>query len=185
MSRTWISPDGTPHDVADEALYQFCNVRGLHYENMLDHIATPTSDHKNGGWRLIERLRAIGHVDRPQVHVLAFGTLEAFHKSCMSSNDGRSVLKSRDNLGRLLNDRYKGQAGKPWNNWECRHLSTAEKRTVLQQLSSPSSAPGSTAFVTGQQQPASQAASIRLPDFGALPRAESSSSAMAGSLEVM
>ena len=87
---------------------------------MLNHIATPTSDHKNGGWRLIERLRAIGHVDRPQVHVLAFGTLEAFHKSCLSSNDGRSVLKSRDNLGRLLNDRYKGEAGKPWNGWECR-----------------------------------------------------------------
>ena len=54
--RTWVSPDGDAHDVSDEHLYKFCRARGLHYENMLDHIETATSNQKNGGWRLIERL---------------------------------------------------------------------------------------------------------------------------------
>ncbi len=186
MSRTWVSPTGTLHDVTDEELHHFCKLKRIHYSNMVTHVADPSSDQKNGGWRLIERLRAIGHVDRPHVHVLALGTLEAFWKDCLSSDDGRHVLKNRDNLGRLLKDRYNG-GGKAWLKWQCRHLSTAEKRALLQQLDSPSTAskaPGSTAFVTGQQQPASQAVSIRLPDYGALLHAESSSSAMAGSLEV-
>ena len=68
MSRAWVSPEGELHDLTDEELYSFSSQRGLHYENMLDHISRAKSDQKNGGWRLIERLRAIGHVDRPSEH---------------------------------------------------------------------------------------------------------------------
>ena len=74
--RTWVSPDGDAHDVSDEHLYKFCRARGLHYENMLDHIETATSKQKNGGWRLIERLEVIDHVKRPRDHVPALGTLD-------------------------------------------------------------------------------------------------------------
>lgn len=125
MPRTWVSPTGSVYDVSDGELRSFCTARGLHYDNMVQHMSHPTSEQKNNGWRLIERLRAIGHVDRPHEHVLALGTLEAFWKDCLSATDGRSVLKNRDNLGRLLRDAYKG--GKPWNQWQCRHISTAEK----------------------------------------------------------
>ena len=65
MMRTWVSPAGEVHDISDAGLYVFCKSRKLHYENMLDHIAKLTSDQKNGGWRLIERMKAISHVDRP------------------------------------------------------------------------------------------------------------------------
>ena len=75
MKRTWISPVGEVHDVSDADLYAFCNQRGLHYSNLINHIETPSSDQKSEGWRLIDRLRAIGHVDRPHDHVLALGTL--------------------------------------------------------------------------------------------------------------
>ena len=129
VTRTWISPDGDPHDVSDEHLYQFCRARGLHYENMLDHITTATSDHKNDGWRLIERLQAIGHVKRPRDHVPALGTLDSFHKSCLSSSDGRAVLTNKNTLGKLLAGTYNG--GKPWKQWEKRILSTAEMRETL------------------------------------------------------
>ena len=62
----------------------------------------------------------------------------------------------------------------------------AATRTLLQQLNSPSTAPGLTAFVTGQQQPASQAASIRLQVSTAqVERADGRHSSMAGSLEVL
>ena len=141
MSRAWVSPEGKLHDVTDEALYTFCSERGLHYENMLDHISRITSDQKNGGWRLIERLRAIGHVDRPLEHVLALGTPEAFHKDCLAATDGRAVLKDPKNLGKLTGGNYKG--GKPWNRWECRQLTTAEKRRLLQQRSRVRSLGGS------------------------------------------
>lgn len=138
--RTWVSPSGSVHDVSDDDLYRFCNDRRkLHYQNMVSHISKSSSDQKNGGWRLIERLRAIGHVDRPHQHVLALGTLEQFHKDCLAASDGRASLKSRDNLGKLLNGRYNG--GKPWNGWECRHLSTAEKRHLLEPQSLPRVAP--------------------------------------------
>ena len=123
MLRAWVSPEGELHEVSDANIYSFCTVRGLHYQNMLDHMERATSDHKNGGWRLIERLRAIGHVNRPHEHVLAFGTPEAFHKDCLDSDDGRSVLKDPRNLGKLTAGSYKG--GKPWNKWECRKLSVA------------------------------------------------------------
>ncbi len=130
--RTWVSPTGECFDVSDESLYIFCKERGLHHANMVHHISTPTSDQKNGGWRLIERLCAIGHVERPHDHVLALGTLGAFHSDCLASRDGRAVLENRDNLARLLNNRYKG--GKLWNQWECRLLTTAVKRQILEKL---------------------------------------------------
>ena len=179
-----MSPNGELHDVEDAHLSAFCRERGLHYPNMLNHINTASSDQKNGGWRLIDRLRAIGHVDKPHQHVLALGSLEAFYADCQSSDDGRGVLKNRDNLGRLLKDRYNG--GKPWLNWQCRHLSTAEKRALLQQPSIPTTAPGSTE--------ASGTAGLQLPNFAAAAvtgfqtdgwRTPSSSSTMAGSLEVL
>ena len=44
-------------------------------------------------------------------------------------------LRNRDNLGRLLKDKYTG-GGKSWNQWECRVLSTTEKRQLLARLSS-------------------------------------------------
>ena len=155
MVRTWISPTGEYFDVPDDELYTFCKQRGLHYENMLNHIEKQSSDQKNEGWRLIERLRAIGHVNRPRDHVLALGTLAAFHADCLASRDGRAVLTSRDNLGRLLKNRYKG--GKPWNQWECRHLTSAEKRQLLETLA-------------GEQQPLAAVeqapAGDSLPDYG-------------------
>ena len=69
--RTWVSPDGELYDVPDEDLYTFCDGRGLHYKNMVHHIANVRSKQKNDGWRLIERVRFIGHVDRPDEHVPA------------------------------------------------------------------------------------------------------------------
>ena len=102
MMRTWVSPTGVMHDVSDADLYEFCMARRLHYQNMVEHVQHSTSDQKNFGWRLIERLRAIGHVDRRHEHVPALGTLEMFYKDCCSATDGREVLRNRDNLGRLL-----------------------------------------------------------------------------------
>ena len=55
VMRTWVNPDGVPHDVSDEELWDFCTQLGLHYSNMVYHIATPTSDQRDE-WRLIERL---------------------------------------------------------------------------------------------------------------------------------
>jgi len=57
---------------------------------------------KCDGWRLIERLRVIGHVDRPDEHVLARGTLTAFYFDCKLSSDGRDVLHDEANLAKLL-----------------------------------------------------------------------------------
>ena len=57
VAHAWVSPDGTIHDVDDEQLYEFCKSRQLHYKNMVDHKQNPQSDHKNGGWRLIDRRR--------------------------------------------------------------------------------------------------------------------------------
>jgi hypothetical protein len=155
MTRTWVSPDGELHDVADKQLYAFCKARHLHYENMVDHIERPTSDQKNDGWRLIERLKAIGHISRPTQHVLALGTLEHFHAECGRSTDGRAVLKDRKNLSKLLGGSYKG-GGKAWNGWELRVLTTAEKRQLLAKLA-------------GEQQPLATAepaaAATNLPDF--------------------
>lgn len=131
-TRAWISPKGEVLDVADEELWKFCATRGLHYCNMLEHIHDAGSDHKNNGWRLIERLRFIGHVDHPHAHVPALGTLDAFHQSCLSATDGRSVLRDKTTLGKLLAGTYNG-GGKAWKKWELRHLSTAQKRHALQQ----------------------------------------------------
>jgi len=139
MVRTWVSPLGKVYDVSDDELYNFCAHHKLHYQNMVSHINTRTSDHKNGGWRLIDRVRAIGHVDRPREHVLALGTLEDFHRNCLASSDGRAALKNRDSLARLLKNKYNG--GKPWLEWECRFLSTAEKRHLLEPESAPLVAP--------------------------------------------
>ena len=87
MWRTWVSPEGKIHRISDDQLYRFCVDNGLHLGNMLSHINNETSDQKNGGWRLIERLRAIGHVQRPLEHVLALGTIEDFYNECKSSTD--------------------------------------------------------------------------------------------------
>ena len=182
--RTWVSPSGELHDVADEELHTFCSARGLHYSNMKDHIASESSDQKNDGWRLIERLRCIGHVDRPREHVLALGTLESFHRDCLASKDGRNVLKNRDNLGRLLRNRYNG--GKPWNKWECRHLSLAEKRRLLSERRGLDQLHGAVA---------ESSLSISLPDYStnalstpcansAPMRVEDDSSATSGSQQV-
>ena len=92
MMRTWVSPNGAVHQVSDDSLAEFCRQHQLHHSNMLAHISNPASDQKNGGWRLIERLRAIGHVDRPHEHVLALGTLDSFHKECLQSSDGPPSL---------------------------------------------------------------------------------------------
>ena len=102
MIYTWVNKHGEVFDVSKEDLYDFCKDRELHYENMLGHIALQTSDQKNSGWRLIERLRAIGHVNRPHEHVLALGTIAHFHADCLASTDGRNVLTDRKNLGKLL-----------------------------------------------------------------------------------
>ena len=96
---------------------------------MNEHIANDKSDQKNGGWRLIERLKCIGHVDRPHEHVPALGTPAAFHKDCLNSSDGRSVLKDDKSLGKLLLGTY--NSGKPYNLWELREISVAEKRQLL------------------------------------------------------
>ena len=132
-TRTWVSPAGDVYDVSDDNLYVFCISNGLHYSNMVTHTAKDNSDQANFGWRLIERLRAIGHVDRLDQHVLALGTIESFSEDCLNSKDGRDVLKDRKTLGKLLRNAYNG--GRPWNKWECRELSTQEKRRLLSEQS--------------------------------------------------
>ena len=63
-TRTWVSPEGSLFDIADEQLYAFCTSRGLHCPNMIEHMDNVGSKQKNGGWRLLERLCFISHVDR-------------------------------------------------------------------------------------------------------------------------
>jgi len=130
VAHAWVSPDGTIHDVDDEQLYEFCKSRQLHYPNMLDHKQNPESDHKNGGWRLIERLRFIGHIHRPNEHIPALGTFDAFYNECLRSKDGRHVLTDKSTLSKLLNGTYQG--GKPYKKvWQTRYLSVTEKRKAL------------------------------------------------------
>eukprot|EP00322_Chrysochromulina_rotalis_P021077 CAMPEP_0115882654 /NCGR_PEP_ID=MMETSP0287-20121206/29119_1 /TAXON_ID=412157 /ORGANISM="Chrysochromulina rotalis, Strain UIO044" /LENGTH=198 /DNA_ID=CAMNT_0003338745 /DNA_START=94 /DNA_END=687 /DNA_ORIENTATION=- len=124
---------------------------------MVDHVSRPTSDQKNDGWRLVERLKAIGHVDRPSEHVLALGTLDAFYDDCQSSTDGQNVLKSRANLTKLVGGYYKG--GKPWKKWETRQLSTAIKLQLLMQLNGVQQQPLPTAEQVDLP-------SMELPDYG-------------------
>lgn len=179
-----VSPKGELHDVSDDDLYSFCTDRGLHYGNMVDHIKRTGSDQKNDGWRLIERLRAIGHVDRPTEHVLALGTPEAFHMDCLKSNDGRAVLTDAKNLGKLTGSSYKG--GKPWSwkHWECRQLTTAQKRQLLEGRH------GSSAAALQQHSPPGGGSEMQLRNAVATPgfdawRTLSSSPSLTGSLEVM
>ena len=131
--RTWVSPVGDVHDVSDDELYDFCTRRELHYQNMVAHIKKSTSDQKNNGWRLIDRLRCIGPVKLPLVNVPALGTLDSFHKSCLSADDGRQELRDKGTLGKLLSGTYAGANG--WKGWERRILSSAQKRQLL--LGSP------------------------------------------------
>jgi hypothetical protein len=157
--RTWVSPTGALHDVHDDHLYAFCKPRGLHDSNMRDHIANPKSKQKNDGWRLLERLSCISHVDRPNTIVPALGTLESFHEECMSATDGRSVLNDPVNLRKLLGGYYKG-GGKPWNKWKLRDdLSVAEKRELLQQHQNGGAQPQSQPAVQPQPQ---------LPNYAAI-----------------
>jgi hypothetical protein len=129
----WVSPTGVPHDIADEELSAFCKRQTpkLKYGNMKHHVDSARSDQKENGWRLVERLRAIGHIDRPDEHVLALGTLDMFHQDCLASSDGRNVLKNRDSLRKLLAGTYNGGGGVPWLGWELRALSVAEKKQLL------------------------------------------------------
>lgn len=129
--RTWVSPTGELHDVADDELYRFCTAHQLTFRNMLDHIDSASSDQKNGGWRLLDRLRFIGHVNLPDENVPALGTLDAFYDSCKRAADGRNVLDKKNTLGKLLAGTYNG--GKPWKCWQLRHLNAAQKRQALQQ----------------------------------------------------
>ena len=129
--RTWVSPRGEYHEVSDEGLAAFCRVNGnMHHGNMLAHISLASSDQKNDGWRLIERLRCIRLRDRPSVLVPALGSLESFHAECLSATDGRKKMKDKGTLGKLLAGTYRG-GGKGWHGWELCQLSTEEKRAVL------------------------------------------------------
>ena len=154
--RTWVSPDGELHDVSDSELCRFCTEHGLHYSNMLDHIGS-RSDQKNSGWRLIERLRCIGRVDRPHEHVPALGTLDSFHKQCLSSSDGRDVLKNKTTLSNLISGTYNG-GGKAWKKWELRHLTVQQKRQMLQAWRQGAA--------QSQAAPPAQPAPLQLPDYG-------------------
>ena len=102
----------------------------MHHGNMLHHIASASSDQKNGGWRLMERLKFIRLASQPHIVVAAVGTLDAFHRECLAARDGRAKLKDKGTLGKLLAGKYKG-GGKPWLGWELCQLSAAERRTVL------------------------------------------------------
>ena len=156
VMRTWVSPDGELHDVSDSELCHFCTEHGLHYSNMLDHIGS-RSDQKNSGWRLIERLRCIGRVDRPHEHVPALGTLDSFHKQCLSSSDGRDVLKNKTTLSNLISGTYNG-GGKAWKKWELRHLTVQQKRQMLQAWRQGAA--------QSQAAPTAQPAPLQLPDYG-------------------
>ena len=133
----------------------------------------------------MERLHAIGHVDRPNEHVLALGTTKDFYKNCQTSTDGRAVLKSAINLTKLVNGYYRG-GGKSWNEWESRNLTTFQKlqllqRALPQQLAIPIAVPKEAAVAVPKEaavavpiatalfaQPAAEAAAaeLQLPDGG-------------------
>jgi hypothetical protein len=70
------------------------------------------------------------HVDRPLQITPAVGTLDAFHKDCLASTDGRNVLKDKGTLGKLLANTY-CEGGHAWNGWKLRTLTTAEMQKVL------------------------------------------------------
>ena len=129
--RTWVSPVGKFYDVSDENLAAFCRANGrIHHGNMLDHIASASSDQKNNGWRLMERMKCIRLAAKPNFVVPAVGTLDAFHRECLAARDGRANMKDKGTLGKLLAGTYKG-GGKPWHGFELCQLSAAEKRAVL------------------------------------------------------
>ena len=129
---TWVSPAGKLYDVPRKELGRFCKARELHHKNMVAHIDDPHSDQKNGGWRLVERMRAIGHVSRPTDTRPAIGTLDAFHAACLASTDGRAMLKDKETLGKLLAGTYNN--GKPWKKWERRELTVVQMRQLLERL---------------------------------------------------
>lgn len=114
----WVDPNGGVYQIEPDQLGDFCRRRKLNASNMQDHVAKPSSDQKNGGWRLVERLRWIQSVAKPTLIVPALGTLHAFHANCLHANDGRENLVDRDNLRKLLAGSYgRGGGGKPYNGW--------------------------------------------------------------------
>ena len=131
----WCDPDGRPHEVARDGLWRFCKDHGLNFGNMVNHIDTPSSDQKNGGWRLVDRLRVIGPVDQPTVMVPVLGAPKSFFTSCLTAMDGREKMTSKENLNKLLagpvdgRGNYKG--GKPYQGYERRTLSSNEKWALL------------------------------------------------------
>jgi hypothetical protein len=123
--QTWIDPTGEDHDVHQDRLRAFCNARReLNASNMVDHVTNVNSDQKCGGWRLIERLWWIYHVDQPDCLVPALGTLDAFFLDCKNARDGRAVLTSRESLRKMLGGTYNG--GKPYQGWQRKKLDKAD-----------------------------------------------------------
>ena len=130
----WVDPNGHPHHIHRSELRAFANGReGLVASNLENHIANPRSDQKCGGWRLLDRMWHIYHVDAPKVLVPVIGTLDQFFASCQSASDGREVLTSRESLRKLLSGTYNG--GKPYNKWQrCKLASDDAEKSLWARL---------------------------------------------------
>jgi len=126
----WVDPKGKPFHVAADELREFCTRRGLNASNMEEHVKRPASDQKNGGYRLISRLRFIQSEEDPTLIVPALGTLDAFYNDCMDAHDGREKLVNPDNLRKLLAGSYNG-GGKPYNGWKKTTMTVDEAECLL------------------------------------------------------
>jgi hypothetical protein len=113
-----VDPFGNVHSVQRRELRRFCETRGLHASNMESHVLDPDSDQKNGGWRLLGRLKWLRFGDSLKL-LPAVGTIDNFFTSCSEASDERARLKSRNCVRMLLSGAPPGayKNGKSYGGW--------------------------------------------------------------------
>ena len=118
------------HEVQGGDVRRWARSLGLHESNMDEHVVSSSSDHKCDGWRLIERLRWVQHVEHNEWLLPALGTAESFVASCTRATDDRRKIANQKATRMLLGAYGKYTNGKPYCCWrlKCMTPSEAEAR---------------------------------------------------------
>ena len=123
------------HDVDSYGVRSWGFARGLNGNNLQQHVVDPVSDHKCGGWRLVERVRWLQHIKHEDWLIPAVGTMDMFMASCARSADDRGKLANKRNVLLLLSEGGKYVHGKPYTVWRLKKLTVAEAEKRLRAMS--------------------------------------------------